>query len=109
MFTNEPGISHDNIKRYLADGRRLHGEMWVTTLWRTASMVRRGVAAGSDAVQQMIKSFVRNHRRYAYLHALQSLNDGALKDIGLHRSEIYSVVNELVDNAPPPCLADQMA
>ena len=99
MFTNETAISHDDIKRHLAKGRRLHGEMWVTTLRRTASMVRRGVAAASDAAQQMIKAFVRNRRRYAYLHALQSLNDGALKDRGLHRSEIYYVVNEFVDDA----------
>lgn len=105
MFTNEPTLSHDDTKRYLKEGRRLRAAMWVSVMARTVKglwhVIRRGVGIAINAARRLTKAIIRAHRRNTTVHTLQALDDGTLKDIGLHRSEIRSAVGELFDDAPP--------
>ncbi len=54
------------------------------------------LASAIDLVRSAAKAVIREHKRWAAVRALSALNDRTLKDIGLHRSQIHSVVNELL-------------
>ena len=96
---NAKGLSGTILAVHVS--RRLRSVAYTAALRRIVTIVRRGAAVASDAAAERVRAFVRNRRRHAYLRSLHSLNDHALKDIGLHRSEISSVVRELVDDVPP--------
>ncbi len=55
----------------------------------------------TDAVRSVIQAIVRGHKRRVAIRELEALNDRTLRDIGLHRGEIHTVVNTLLNPAPP--------
>ncbi len=60
-------------------------------------------------VSRLVEGFRAARRRRAAIGELSALSDHALKDIGLHRNEIPSVVDEMTRAAGPakgPALAD---
>ncbi len=64
-------------------------------------LLRRGLRAAIDAGRALARAIVRARKRQAAIRTLEALNDRTLKDIGLHRSQIRSVVEEMF-NAPAP-------
>jgi uncharacterized protein YjiS (DUF1127 family) len=53
-----------------------------------------------ERLRALVEATRRARRRSAWLRTLQSLDDRTLRDMGLHRCEIGSVVAELIGDAP---------
>lgn len=104
MLTNDPALSHEDIKRCVKEGRRLRSTMGIGVATRTAKSVRqviaRPVTLAINATRRLCATIARTHWRDATVNALAALDDRTLKDIGLHRSEIRSAVGELFGDAP---------
>ncbi|MEO1197873.1 MAG: DUF1127 domain-containing protein [Pseudomonadota bacterium] len=63
--------------------------------WR--HQVRAGLAVITDQAKHALAVLDARWRHRATVTALSGLSDAALKDIGLHRSEISSVAADLAD------------
>ncbi|MEM7222132.1 MAG: DUF1127 domain-containing protein [Pseudomonadota bacterium] len=55
-----------------------------------------------NAVDAALESFARWRRRRAAIRELDALSDRHLQDIGLHRSQIASTVDEIVKSGEQP-------
>ncbi len=64
----------------------------------TGSVPLRSIETG---VSRLVEEFRAARRRRAAIGELSALSNHALKDIGLHRSEIRSVVHEMTRAAAP--------
>ena len=53
-----------------------------------------------DVVRSVIQAIIRGHRRRVAIRELAALDDRTLRDIGLHRGQIHTVVNTLLNPAP---------
>lgn len=60
----------------------------------------RIVQSIADAAQRATAAAARARRQRSLVRELEELDDHMLRDIGLHRTEIGSVVAELVGAAP---------
>ncbi len=63
-------------------------------------LIRRGPRAAIDVIRSLARAIVRAHERGATIRELMALDDRTLKDIGVRRDEIYSVVEELGKDHP---------
>ncbi len=50
----------------------------------------------------VIQAIIRGHQRRVAIRELAALDDRTLRDIGLHRGQIHTVVDTLLNEAPPP-------
>ncbi len=64
-------------------------------------LIYRGLRAAIDVGRALAKAIVRAHKRRATIRDLMALDDRTLKDIGVRRDDIYSVVEELYYPLPP--------
>jgi len=62
--------------------------------------LQRFVFSVVAALRSTAAAWQRNRRRRAMLRELESLDDHMLQDLGVHRSELDSLVAELTDAAP---------
>ncbi len=58
-----------------------------------------GLATVIDAVRSAAAAMVRWHKRRTAIHQLMALDDHTLKDIGVCRGDIYSVVDERLEHS----------
>jgi uncharacterized protein YjiS (DUF1127 family) len=66
----------------------------------TPSTLQRFVHAVVRALRGTAAAWQRSRRRRAMQRELESLDDRMLRDIGVHRSEVSSLVCELIGAAP---------
>jgi uncharacterized protein YjiS (DUF1127 family) len=64
------------------------------------SALQRFVHAVVAALRSTAADWQRFRRRRAMLRELETLDDHMLRDIGIHRSEVSSLVAELIGAAP---------
>ena len=64
------------------------------------SALQRFVHAVVRALRGTAAAWQRSRRRRAMQRELESLDDHMLRDIGVHRSEVSSLVSELIGAAP---------
>ncbi len=50
----------------------------------------------------VIQAIIRVHQRRVSIRELEAINARTLRDIGLHRGQIHTVVDTLLNEAPPP-------
>ncbi len=101
-----PTLSPDDIQRYVEKGRGLRAEALASLLRRgatsSAHVIHWGLRVAIDAGRALTGVIVRARKRRGAIRTLMALNDRTLKDIGLHRSEIPSVVEGLLNGTPLP-------
>ncbi len=104
-WATRPPLSPEDIERYVEEGRGLRAQALASLLRRgatsSAHVMHRGLRAAIDAGRALAGVIVRARKRRAAIRELMALNDHTLKDIGLHRSQIRSVVEEMF-NTPAP-------
>jgi uncharacterized protein YjiS (DUF1127 family) len=67
---------------------------------RHATAVQRIVRSLVEAAFRIVEDVSSGYRRRNLLNQLEALDDRTLRDLGLHRAELVSVVAELMDAAP---------
>ncbi|WP_291731454.1 DUF1127 domain-containing protein [Leisingera sp. F5] len=58
---------------------------------------QKRAAAGGSGLRRMLRAAVRQWKRRRMIAALQSMDDRLLRDIGVYRSDIQSLVAEFDD------------
>ena len=67
---------------------------------RHASVVLRIARTIAESARRVAGELTSAYRRHTLMRELEALDNHLLRDIGLHRSEIGSVVAELTDAVP---------
>ncbi len=67
---------------------------------RHASAIRHIVQSIADMASRIVDAVSNAYRRRKLMRELEALDDRMLRDIGLHRTELGSVVAELMGDAP---------
>ena len=102
-------ISTPEMERYLRRTRQERSQMFAKLSRHAAvglaQLVREPVTIAGDIGLSTWRRIVRWHLRRAAVRDLMSLDDRLLRDIGLRRSDIHSVVYGIL-NAGPPTLSD---
>ena len=105
-WATRPTLSPDDIQRYVEKGRRLRAEALASLLRRGATslahVIHRGLRGAIGAARALAGGIVRAHKRRGAIRELMALDDRMLKDIGVRRDDIYSVVEELWKDYPLP-------
>ena len=87
------------LDRYIARGRLLRAQAAAALLTSGAThiarLLRSGVGATIELGRRAIAWLAREHQRRAGLRALMALDDHMLKDIGLSRSQIHAMVDDM--------------
>ncbi len=66
------------------------------------NMIHKGATLAINFGRSAAKGIIRAHHRRAAIRELRALDDRMLKDIGVRRDDIYSVVEELWKDYPLP-------
>lgn len=67
---------------------------------RHSSFLQRIARSIADAGRRVVEAVSNGYRRRQLIGELERLDDGTLRDLGLRRGELGSVVAELMDDAP---------
>lgn len=67
---------------------------------RQPSFTQRIVQSIADGARRVVEAVSNGYRRRQLIGELERLDDRTLRDLGLQRSELGSVVAELMDDAP---------
>ena len=102
-------ISPPELERYLRRAHQERAQMFAKLSRHAAvglaQLVREAVTIAGDIGRSAWRRIVRWHLRRAAVRDLMWLDDRLLRDIGLRRSDIHSVVYGIL-NAAPPSLSD---
>lgn len=63
-------------------------------------LLRVGLAAIAALGRSVFRAAARAHQRRVTIRALMAMSDRNLRDIGLHRSQIFSLVEEMYSGTP---------
>jgi uncharacterized protein YjiS (DUF1127 family) len=67
---------------------------------RQPSLMQRIVQSIADGARRVVEAVSNGYRRRQLIGELEMLDDRTLRDLGLQRSELGSVVAELMDDKP---------
>lgn len=92
--------SEQEMRRYEEWAHQQRAETVARMFTGSGRAIRRAVLA-------LLESVRREHRKRAAIRELNSLSDRTLKDIGLVRGDIRSVVTDLLDGGRPSRAMEQ--
>ncbi|MEZ5592385.1 MAG: DUF1127 domain-containing protein [Gammaproteobacteria bacterium] len=95
LLQPRPSIDPEMLNAYMLRGRKLRSQAIHQALRWLAGWFKRGFGLAATALRRVFRSFHSGRQRRAALRELQSLNDHTLRDLGLSRAEIRTVVDEL--------------
>ena len=103
--SGRPALSYEDIDRHVQRGRDLRSEALIALVRGAAAslvrLVRTALAFEINLARKAAKAIGRAHKRQKAIAGLMALDDRVLKNIDLHRSQLASVVEEIL-NAPSP-------
>ncbi|MFQ6022176.1 MAG: DUF1127 domain-containing protein [Acidiferrobacterales bacterium] len=99
MAWDGPSLSHAETARYVKQGHTLRSAAFHAALSAAAGRIGDLIRWLRKSGRTVADAIARERERRATIRTLRALNDHILHDIGLHRSEIPTVVEQLFDKA----------